>query len=381
VAQGPPERVEADPSSPTGRCLAGAVELPSSLAQRRPIDGDAVVLRSVSARNLAIDDVRFPLGTLIAVTGVSGSGKSTLVRDVLRRALSRAITNAGPAPGSFRGLEGAKLVARVAEVDQRPIGRTPRSVPATYTDIMGPLRELFAGTAEARARGFGAARFSFNAKEGRCAECMGQGILTVAMAFLPDVVVPCDACGGARYDRSTLEVRFGGRSIGEVLALTVAEAREAFAPIPRIRRPLDLLFDLGLGYLALGQPSTHLSGGEAQRVKLAKELSKNARGRSFYVLDEPTTGLHLADATRLTAALQRLVDRGDTVVVIEHHLEVIAAADLVIDLGPEGGARGGRVVAVGRPDELAKRPPRESHTARALRALFAGKTRETALAR
>jgi excinuclease ABC subunit A len=306
-----------------------------------------------------------PLGTLVAVSGVSGSGKSTLVRDVFLPAVFADLEET-PQSGDHEGIEGVSPLTRAAEVDQSPIGRTPRSVPATYVGMFDTLREIFAKTTEARARGFGVDRFSFNASAGRCAECEGQGRVKVEMAFLPVVEVACEGCGGARFDRTTLEARFSGRSIADVLALTVREAREIFAHVPKLSRCLELLEEVGLGYLQLGQPSTQLSGGEAQRIKLVRELSKKSRGRALFVRDEPTPGRHAADVAKLVRALQRLVDRGDTVVVIEHNLDVIAAADLVYDLGPEGGSRGGVIVASGRPEEIARRPGK-SATARLLR--------------
>ncbi len=369
VARGTVAEVEADPASLTGRFLSGLEPSAAALGKRRPIDGEAALLRGARVRNLKDVDLRVPLGTLVAVSGVSGSGKSTLVRDVFLRAVL-ADLKAEPAPPGHRSLEGARAFARAAEVDQSPIGRTPRSVPATYVGIFDTLRDLFAQTTEARAHGFGRERFSFNASAGRCAECQGQGRVRVEMAFLPAVEIPCEGCSGARFDRTTLEAKLGGRSIAQVLALTVREALEAFAHVPKLERCLSLLDEVGLGYLQLGQPSTQLSGGEAQRLKLVRELSKKARGRSLYVLDEPTTGLHAHDVAKLVRALQRLVDRGDTVVVIEHNLDVIAASDLVYDLGPEGGAAGGEVVACGAPADVARKPGR-SHTARLLREVLA----------
>ncbi|HZU97703.1 MAG TPA: ATP-binding cassette domain-containing protein, partial [Planctomycetota bacterium] len=371
VAHGTVAEVARDERSLTGRYLAGIETPASALGKRRPIDGAALVLRGACARNLKGLDLRVPVGTLVAVSGVSGSGKSTLVRDVFLRAVQDAMRG-DPKARDHESIEGVELIARAAEVDQSPIGRTPRSVPATYVGMFDSLRELFARTTEARSRGFGKERFSFNASQGRCAECEGQGRVRVEMAFLPTVEVPCESCEGARFDRTTLEARFAGLSIAQVLALTVAEARGVFEHHTRIARSLELLDEVGLSYLQLGQPSTQLSGGEAQRIKLVRELSKKARGRSLFVLDEPTTGLHAADVARLVRALQRLVDRGDTVVVIEHNLEVLAASDLVYDLGPEGGSKGGEVVACGPPLEIARAPGR-SHTARLLRSVIGGR--------
>jgi excinuclease ABC subunit A len=315
--------------------------------------------------NLRDVSVAVPLGRLVCVTGVSGSGKSTLVRDVLLPAL-RARLGGRRLPPSLRDLHGWQPLARVLEVDEAPIGRTPRSVPATYVDVMNAVRTLFAGTQDARARGFAAARFSFNVAAGRCDRCEGQGRLRVTMALLPEVYIPCGGCHGRRYNPDTLAVTFKEKTIAEVLAMTVDEARELFAPFPAVRTPLDFLSEIGLGYLTLGQPSPTLSGGEAQRIKLGAELAVAGQGRTLFILDEPTTGLHMADVARLVGALHRLVDRGDTVLVIEHNLEVIAAADCVIDLGPEGGDEGGRLVARGTPEEVAR--ARGSRTAPFLRA-------------
>jgi excinuclease ABC subunit A len=352
VAVGTPEELARDPKSVTGPWLSRRTE--AGTVRRLPASSPALVLRGVTARNLKGLDVRFPVGALTCVTGVSGSGKSTLVRDVLHPALLRALRQKGPEPGPHAALDGAEHVKGVLEIDQSPIGKTSRSVPATYTGIMDPLRALFAESPEARVRGFGAPRFSFNSADGQCPSCKGQGRVTVEMNFLPDVAVHCDACGGARYSEETLAVRFQGRTIAEALALTVSEARGAFAAFPRIARVLDVLDEVGLGYLQLGQSSPTLSGGEAQRVKLAAEMAKRSRGSIVYLLDEPTTGLHLADVEKLVAVLRGLVALGNTVVVIEHHLDVIACADHVVDLGPGGGDAGGRLVACGTPSEVAR---------------------------
>ncbi len=366
VAVGTPEELAADADSVTGPWLAGRRRIEPGAVRAFSKASPALVLRGVTARNLKSIDARFPIGALTCVTGVSGSGKSTLVRDVLHPALLRALGQKGPEPGPHAGLDGAKHVTGVLEIDQSPIGKTSRSVPATYTKIMDPLRDLFAESTEARMRGFGASRFSFNSKDGQCPACKGQGRVTVEMNFLPDVAVPCDACGGGRYSEETLAVRFVGRTIAETLALPVSDARAAFAGFPKIARVLDVLDEVGLGYLELGQSSPTLSGGEAQRVKLATEMAKRARGSFVYLLDEPTTGLHFADVEKLVNVLRGLVALGNTVIVIEHHLDVIACADHVIDLGPGGGAAGGRVVASGSPAEIVKK--RGSATGACLRA-------------
>jgi excinuclease ABC subunit A len=356
VAEGPPARLAADGAGVTGPWLAGTLRIEPPAQRLDWSTAPAVVLRGVAARNLRGFDAVFPLGALTCVTGVSGSGKSTLVREVLGPALLRALGQVGPEPGAHAGLEGAKRVTGVLEIDQSPIGKTSRSVPATYTGILDPLRALFAESQEARMRGFGASRFSFNARQGACPGCRGQGRVTVEMNFLPDVAVPCDACAGRRFDEETLGVRFQDRSIADVLELTVADARAAFAAFPKIARVLDVLDEVGLGYLRLGQPSPTLSGGEAQRVKLATEMAKRGRGGIVYLLDEPTTGLHFADVEKLVRVLRGLVALGNTVVVIEHHLDVIAASDCVLDLGPGGGDAGGRLVAFGSPAEVALTP-------------------------
>ncbi len=355
VASGSVEEVARNPASLTGAYLRGERRILPP-ASRRPVPPRApcAVVEGVRARNLKGVTVGFPLGRFTCVTGVSGSGKSTLVREVLLRAVARALDLVAPEPGEHRRLRGHGSLEKVLEIDQDPIGKTPRSVPATYADVMGELRAIFAGTEEARIRGWSPSRFSFNVKGGRCGSCEGQGRVRVGMAFLPDVLVGCEACGGRRFSEETLEVRFKGKSVADVLEMPVSEARPFFAAFPRAHRLLSLMEEVGLGYLALGQPSTTLSGGEAQRLKLATELGKVEHGRTLYVLDEPTTGLHFADVEVLLRALQRLADLGNTVVVIEHNLDVIAAADWIVDLGPGAGKAGGRVVASGTPEEVAR---------------------------
>jgi excinuclease ABC subunit A len=361
-AVGSPAEV-AEVDSPTGRMLRGEIEMPSPEA-RRPGDGRRLVLRGARGHNLRGVDVAVPLGTLTCVTGVSGSGKSTLVARTLQRAVARHLGLEGPPPAPHAGVDGLEHVESQVVIDAAPIGRTPRSNPATYTGILGPIRDLFAATPEARMRGYTKSRFSFNVPEGRCEECQGAGALYVELQFLAPVTVACEECGGHRFQAETLAVRFGGRSIADVLAMTVEEALEFFADHPKIAAPLRLLDEIGLGYLTLGQPSTTLSGGEAQRIKLAKELARRPRQHTLYVLDEPTTGLHMADVARLVGALQRLVDAGHTVLVIEHNLELVSAADHVIDLGPEGGEAGGALVGAGTPEELME--VAGSHTGAAL---------------
>jgi excinuclease ABC subunit A len=363
VARGTPAEVARVEASVTGSWLRGAGQRPPW--PRRPLACERVRVLGAGLHNLRDLTVEFPLGRLTCVTGVSGSGKSTLVRHVLFRALKARLSR-GPFPPGVRGLEGWQAVSRALEVDEAPVGRTPRSVPATYVDIMSHIRALFAATPDARARGYKAARFSFNVAAGRCDECEGQGRIKVTMALLPEVYIPCGSCSGRRYNPDTLAVTYKGKSIAEVLALTVAEARELFAAVSQVRTRLDFLAEIGLSYLHLGQPSPTLSGGEAQRMKLAAELATPGQGHSLYVLDEPTTGLHLADVARLVTALHRLVGRGDTVVVIEHNVDVMAAADCVVDLGPEGGAGGGELVAWGTPEEVAR--VERSRTASFLRA-------------
>jgi excinuclease ABC subunit A len=368
VAQGTPREIESHPASLTGQYLAGrrAVALPGT---RVTLDPErTLTLRGARGNNLKGVDVRFPVGLLTCVTGVSGSGKSTLVNDTLYRIMARHINRAGDEPAPCDAVEGAEQFDKVVDIDQSPIGRTPRSNPATYTGLFTPIRELFSTTPEARARGYSPGRFSFNVKGGRCEACLGDGVIKVEMHFLPDVYVPCDVCKGQRYNRETLEIRYKGRTIHEVLNLTVEEALDFFHAVPVIRRKLETLMDVGLSYLQLGQNATTLSGGEAQRVKLARELSKRETGRTLYILDEPTTGLHFHDVELLLTVLHRLRDHGNTVVVIEHNLDVIKTADWVIDLGPEGGSGGGEVIAVGTPEDLAAHP--DSHTGRFLRPLL-----------
>jgi excinuclease ABC subunit A len=333
--------------------LSGVLAIPVP-SVRREFDSKRV-LRIAGAREHNLRDVTvdIPLGCFVAVTGVSGSGKSTLVEDILHRSLARHFYRARVIPGAYDRITGLEHLDKVIDIDQSPIGRTPRSNPATYTGLFTPIRELFAEMPEAKIRGYGPGRFSFNVKGGRCEACQGDGLVKIEMHFLPDVFVPCEVCKGKRFNRETLEVRFRGASIADVLDMTVEDACEFFANQPRIAQKLETLRDVGLGYLHLGQSATTLSGGEAQRVKLATELSKRDTGRTFYILDEPTTGLHFEDVRLLLDVLHRLVDRGNTVLVIEHNLDVIKTADWIVDLGPEGGSRGGTVVATGTPEEVA----------------------------
>ncbi|HWS53074.1 MAG TPA: excinuclease ABC subunit UvrA [Pyrinomonadaceae bacterium] len=369
VAHGTPEEVACNPDSVTGLYICGqrAIEVPRE--RRRP-NGAAVTVRGARHNNLKNVDARFPLGLLTVVTGVSGSGKSTLVDDILYRALARHVYGSLEEPGEFDSIEGLEGVDKVIEIDQSPIGRTPRSNPATYTGLFTPIRELYAMLPESRERGYKPGRFSFNVKGGRCEACEGDGMKRIEMNFLPDVYVLCDVCRGARYNRETLSVRYKGKSIADLLDTTIEEAMPLLENIPQIKQKLQTLLDVGLGYIKLGQSATTLSGGEAQRIKLARELSKRATGRTIYILDEPTTGLHFADVHKLLDVLQRLVSLGNTVIVIEHNLDVIKSADYLIDLGPEGGEGGGRVVACGTPEEVAR--ARKSHTGQALRPLLNG---------
>jgi excinuclease ABC subunit A len=366
VAAGNFDEVASHSESITGQYLSGrrSIPIPST---RRSGNGRKLVLRGARENNLKNLTVEFPLGSFICVTGVSGSGKSTLITDTLYRRLAQVIYRAHEKPGKFDALEGIEQIDKVIDIDQSPIGRTPRSNPATYTGAFTHIRELFAAMPEAKARGYKAGRFSFNVKGGRCEACTGEGIVKIEMQFLPDVYVPCEVCHGKRYNREALEIHYKGHNISEVLDMTVEEALEFFENIPKIRNKLQTLFDVGLGYIHLGQPATQLSGGEAQRVKLATELSRRATGKTMYILDEPTTGLHFADIERLLGVLQRLTDAGNTILVIEHNLDVIKAADWIIDLGPEGGNRGGEVVATGTPEDIAE--VERSYTGQALRQL------------
>lgn len=352
VASGTVEEIEANPASVTGQYLSGArrIEIP---AVRREPNGNALIVKGAREHNLKNIDVTIPMGVFVCVTGVSGSGKSTLVNEILYARLAHDLHRAMTRPGAHDDILGIEHLDKVIGIDQSPIGRTPRSNPATYTGVFTHIREVFSKTPEARARGYKPGRFSFNVKGGRCEACRGDGIIKIEMHFLPDVYVPCEVCHGARYNRETLEVKYKSRSISDVLNMTVEEALEFFTNIPAIKRRLQTLYDVGLGYIRLGQPATTLSGGEAQRVKLATELSRRTNGRTLYVLDEPTTGLHFADVQKLLDVLQRLVDGGDTVVVIEHNIDVMKTADYIIDLGPEGGENGGWVIATGTPEEVA----------------------------
>ncbi len=355
VASGTPEEVMQAPDSLTGQYLSGRRFIAVPLSRRQP--GEKwLVVRGASENNLREIDVHLPLGLFICVTGVSGSGKSTLVNEIIRKSLARTLHRAKEKPGAHQAIDGIHHLDKVIDIDQSPIGRTPRSNPATYTGVFDDIRELFAQTQEARVRGYKKGRFSFNVKGGRCEACRGDGIIKIEMHFLPDVYIPCEVCRGKRYNRETLEVRYKGKSIADVLEMTVDEALDFFRNHPRIQRKLQTLHDVGLGYMKLGQPATTLSGGEAQRVKLASELYKRSNGRTLYILDEPTTGLHVADVERLLNVLQRLVENGDTVIVIEHNLDVIKVADYLVDLGPEGGDRGGNLVACGTPEEVAEHP-------------------------
>ena len=366
VAVGNAQEIMKNPNSVTGAYLSGKIRIPVPTERKKPTGYLKVV--GAQENNLKNIDVKFPLGVMTCVTGVSGSGKSSLVNQILYKRLARDLNRARTIPGKHKRIEGLEQVDKVINIDQSPIGRTPRSNPATYTGVFDLIRDLFAGTPDAKARGYKKGRFSFNVKGGRCEACAGDGILKIEMHFLPDVYVPCEVCGGKRYNRETLEVRYKGKNIYDVLNMTVEEAVDFFENVPSIRRKMETLRDVGLSYIRLGQPSTELSGGEAQRIKLATELSKRSTGKTVYILDEPTTGLHFADVHKLTEILRRLSGDGNTVIVIEHNLDVIKTADYIIDIGPEGGDRGGTVVASGTPEEVAKNP--DSYTGKYIAAIL-----------
>lgn len=348
---GTAEEVKQVEGSITGDYLSGRkqIRVPK---KRRKSNGKSIEVIGASEHNLKDITVKFPLGQFICVTGVSGSGKSTLVNEILYKTIARDLNGSNEKPGKCKEVRGLENIDKIVNIDQSPIGRTPRSNPATYTGVFDMIRDLFAGTNEAKMRGYEKGRFSFNVPGGRCEACSGDGVLKIEMHFLSDIYVPCEVCHGKRYNKETLEVKYKGKSIADVLDMTVEEALEFFDKIPRIKSKIQTLYDVGLGYIKLGQPSTTLSGGEAQRVKLATELSKKATGKTLYILDEPTTGLHIADVHRLIDILQRLVDTGNSIIVIEHNLDLIKTADHIIDLGPEGGDKGGEVIAIGTPEQI-----------------------------
>ncbi|HET9020857.1 MAG TPA: excinuclease ABC subunit UvrA, partial [Ornithinibacter sp.] len=375
VHSGTVEDLLTHPDSLTGKYLSGRREIPTPQVRRPQEKGRAVGVVGATEHNLDRVSVSFPLGNLVAVTGVSGSGKSTLVNDILYNVLANKLNGARHVPGRHKTVTGLEHLDKVVHVDQSPIGRTPRSNPATYTGVFDHIRKLFATTTEAKIRGYQPGRFSFNVKGGRCDACSGDGTIKIEMNFLPDVYVPCEVCHGARYNRETLEVHFKGKTIADVLDMPIEEAAEFFSAVPAIARHMSTLNDVGLGYVRLGQPAPTLSGGEAQRVKLASELQKRSTGRTIYVLDEPTTGLHFEDIHKLLGVLQGLVDKGNTVIVIEHNLDVIKSADWIVDLGPEGGNGGGRVVAEGTPEHVATLD--HSHTGRFLAPVLARTARTT----
>ena len=360
VATGTAAQIMRNKKSITGQYLSGKLKVPVPEKRRKPTG--FITIKGAKENNLKNIDVKVPLGVFTCVTGVSGSGKSSLVNEIIYKSLARELNRARTIPGKYNKIEGTEQLDKIINIDQSPIGRTPRSNPATYTGMFDMIRDLFASTMDAKERGYKKGRFSFNVKGGRCEACSGDGILKVEMHFLPDVYVPCEVCGGKRYNRETLEVKYKGKNIYDVLEMTVEEAKEFFKNVPRIYNKVKTLYDVGLGYIKLGQPSTQLSGGEAQRIKLATELSRRSTGKTIYVLDEPTTGLHFADVHKLVEILQRLTDEGNTILVIEHNLDVIKAADYIIDMGPDGGDRGGTVVVAGTPEQVAEHP--KSYTAK-----------------
>ncbi|KKI88491.1 excinuclease ABC subunit A [Bacillus sp. SA1-12] len=367
ISAGKPEEVMNDNSSLTGQYLSGKKFIPLPYERKKP-DGRYIEIKGAKENNLKNVGVKFPLGTFIAVTGVSGSGKSTLVNEILHKSLAQKLHHAKAKPGEHKEVKGIEHLEKVIDIDQSPIGRTPRSNPATYTGVFDDIRDVFAATNEAKVRGYKKGRFSFNVKGGRCEACRGDGIIKIEMHFLPDVYVPCEVCHGKRYNRETLEVTYKGKNIADILEMTVEDAVSFFENIPKIKRKLQTILDVGLGYVKLGQPATTLSGGEAQRVKLASELHRRSNGKSFYILDEPTTGLHVHDIARLLKVLQRLVENGDTVLVIEHNLDVIKAADHLVDMGPEGGDKGGQVVGIGTPEDIMNNE--KSYTGRYLKPII-----------
>ena len=368
VAMGSPEEVAKNPDSITGRYLSGVEKIAVPKKHRKPNQDQQLIVRGARENNLKNIDVAFPLGLMTVVSGVSGSGKSTLVNDIVAKELAARLNRSQVVPGKHDRIDGIKLLDKAIVIDQSPIGRTPRSNPATYTGIFTPIRELFAATPEANVRGYKAGRFSFNVKGGRCENCQGDGVIKIEMHFLPDVYVMCDECKGKRYNREALEITYKDRTISDVLEMTVEQAAEFFDSIPSIHRKLETLVEVGLGYIRLGQPATTFSGGEAQRIKLATELSKRSTGKTMYILDEPTTGLHSADVKRLLGILHKLVEGGNSMIVIEHNLDVIKSADWIIDMGPEGGMGGGTVVASGTPEEITKNT--ESFTGKYLKPLL-----------
>jgi excinuclease ABC subunit A len=353
----------------TGNYLSGALEIPVP-PHRRPISERSLVVREASEHNLKGIDITFPLGVFTCVTGVSGSGKSTLVSDILYRSLRRRLASSRTTPGRHKGIDGVEEIDKVVNIDQSPIGRTPRSNAATYTKVFDGIRTLFSGTPQAKVRGYKPGRFSFNVPGGRCEACNGEGMVKIEMHFLPDVYIACDVCKGKRFNRETLEITYKGKNIHQVLEMTAEEAMSLFENIPTIRRQLQVLTDVGLGYIRLGQPAPTLSGGEAQRVKLARELGKRATGRTLYLLDEPTTGLHFDDISKLIDVLDRLVEGGNSVVVVEHNMDVVKVADFIIDLGPEGGDNGGELIASGTPEEVST--CRRSYTGKYLKEVLDG---------
>ena len=362
---GTAEEIKQEENSITGQYLSGRKKIEVPKKRRKPTKGKYIEVKGATEHNLKNIDVKFPLGLFTCITGVSGSGKSTLINEILYKTIAQKINRANEKPGKCKEVKGIENIDKIINIDQSPIGRTPRSNPATYTGVFDEIRTIFAETNEAKLRGYGKGRFSFNVPGGRCESCQGDGVHKIEMHFLPDVYVPCEVCKGKRYNYETLEIKFKGKNISDVLDMTVEEALEFFDKVPKIKNKIQTLNDVGLGYIKLGQSSTTLSGGEAQRVKLATELSKRATGKTLYILDEPTTGLHIADVHRLVDILQRLVDTGNTAIVIEHNLDLIKTCDHIIDLGPEGGEGGGEVVAVGTPEQICRNE--RSYTGKFLR--------------